>query len=280
LVTESFVIPPLPKILLAIKNLMKEEEPDISAIAVLVKEDIALYALFLSAANSPSYGLSQAITSIEHAIMLMGLERIYSMVQAMTVRNAFKGSELKESFWTAAIDVAGICSDLAHRFSGLDRNQAYSIGMLHNAGIAIMLNNHKSFKHFMKTHESLPPPQLCAIERKEFGTDHYLQGALMAKHWNLSEEVILAIRCQPIAEKILAGQKEISVNICTYLSLLMLAKCVSAEFKKCWLVLTDDKQTVLDTRLALDYLQVNHGEFEEFKEDMLDEYLVKKEVET
>lgn len=278
MVRESFVIPPLPKVLLSIKSLMKEDEPDIMAIAVLVKEDIALYTLFLSAANSPSHGLSQPVTSIENAIMVMGLERIYSMVQAMTVRNAFKDSGLKESFWTAATDVAGICSGLAHSFSGLDRNQAYSIGMLHNAGIAIMLNNHKTFKHFMKVHESLPSPQLCATERKEFGTDHYLQGALMAKHWNLSEEVVLTIRCQPIAEKILAGPKKMSENIRTYLSILMLAKSVSAEFKKYWLVLSEDKQTVLDTRLALDYLQVNHGDFEDAKEDMLDEYLVKKTV--
>ncbi len=271
---DSLIIPPLPQVLLSIQNLMKEEEPDIMAIAALVKEDIALYTLFLSAANSPWMGLSQPATSIEHAIMLMGLDRIYSMVQAMTVRNSFATTNLKESFWTAAIDVAGICSDLAHRFSGLDRNQAYSIGMLHNAGIAIMLNHYKIFKNYIKTHEKLSAPQLCASERKEFGTDHYLQGALMAKNWCLSEEVVLTIRCQPIAEKILTGHKEMSENICTYLSILMLAKCVSAEFQKYWLLIDDD-QTALETRIALDYLHVNHGDFEELKEDLLDDFHVR-----
>ncbi len=264
----------MPKVLLSIQNLMKEDEPDIMAISALVKEDIALYTLFLSAANSPWMGLTQPATSIEHAIMLMGLDRIYSMVQAMTIRNAFKGTALKEIFWTAAIDVASICSDLAHRFSGLDRNQAYSIGMLHNAGIAIMLNNHKNFNDFIKKNDTLATPQLCACERQEFGTDHYLQGALMAKNWSLSEDVILTIRCQPIAEKILTGQKEMSENICTYTSMLLLAKSVSADFQRYWMLSSDDKQTTLETRLALDYLHVNHGEFEELKEDILDDLLV------
>ena len=273
----TLIIPPLPNTLLSIQTLMNQEEPDIPAIAALVKEDIALYTLFLSAANSPWMGLSQPATSIEHAIMLMGLDRIYTMVQSMTIRTAFNGCDLKESFWTAAIDVAGICSDLAHRFSGLDRNLAYSIGMLHNTGMAIMINHHSDFNNFIKSREFLSSSKLCNCERKEFGTDHYLQGALMAKEWNLGEEVVFTIRCQPIAEKILSGEKKMNENVCTYLSILMLSKSVSAEFRKYWLIDDNSDQSCLECDMALDYMHINHGDFDELKEDLLDEFMTKTE---
>lgn len=274
--SDSLHIPPVPEVLLSIQKLMAEEEPDIQKIASQVKEDIALYTLFLSAANSPWMGLSQPATSIEHAIMLMGLNRIYTMLQAMMVRTSFQDSVLKESFWTTAIDVAGICSDLSNRFSGFDRNLAYSIGMLHNAGIAIMLKQFPEFENFIKTHEHLPSDKLCVYEKREFGTDHFLQGALMARQWHLGEDVALTIRCQPIADQILLGKKKMDDGISTYLAILSLAKGVSTEFRKYWLLDQDDNNSVANTMgIALDFMQISHGDFDELKEDLLEDFITK-----
>jgi len=269
------VIPPLPNILLSIQECMREEYPDIPAIAELVKHDVALYTLLLSAANSPWMGLVKPATSIEHAIMLMGLDRIYTLIQSMAVRTSFSNSDLKQSFWAAAVDVAGVCSDLVKRFSGLDDSKAYSIGMLHNAGIAIMMDQFSDFKGFIRTHEYMSCDKLCVCERKEFSTDHYLQGALMASKWNMGEEVSLAIRCQPIAKKILGGGKIIDENTSTYLSILTLAKHVSAEYRRYWLIEGDDDQLTQDTELALNYMHINHGDFVEIKEDLLENYMNK-----
>lgn len=254
---------------------MREEEPDVKAIAGLMKEDISLYAIFLSAANSPWMGLSQPATSIEHAVMLMGLDRIYTMIQAIMVRNSFSDCPLKESFWTTAIDVAGICSDFANRFSGFNRNQAYSIGMLHNAGIAIMLQQYADFKDFISEHQHTPNNLLCIHEKHKYGADHYLQGALMARQWSLGEDVALTIRYQPIADKILNGSKEAPESVSTYLSILTIAKNVSSEFRRYWSTDSSAQTSNQDIEDALNYLHINHNEFSEIKEDMLDEYMNK-----
>jgi len=272
---QSLIIPPRPEILLNIQKVMREEDPDVNAISKLMKEDISLYAIFLSAANSPWMGLSQPATSIEHAVMLMGLDRIYAMIQAIMVRNSFADAPLKEHFWTTAIDVAGICSDLSNRFSGFDRNQAYSIGMLHNAGIAIMIQQNEGFKEFITDHHQTPSNLLCIHERHRFGTDHFLQGALMARQWNLGEDVALCIRYQPLADKILNGQKEVSDSVATYLAILTIAKSISAEFRRYWSTDLNEDRTNQDTADALNYLHINHSEYYEIKEDMLDNYMNK-----
>lgn len=271
----SVVIPPLPEVLLSIQKIMREEDPDIQAIAGLVKEDVALYALFLSAANSPWMGLTSPATSVEHAIMLMGLDRIYSMIQSMIARSSFEDGLVKESFWTAAVDVAGVCSDLANRFSGFDRNQAYSIGMLHNIGMPIMMQNFEHYSDFLKEYAHTPNDKLCFIEKNTFGTDHFLQGALMARQWHLGEEVAMAIRCQPIARKILSGYKEMDEGISTYLAVLTLAKSVSSEFRLHWQHEADDSASLEEMELALSYMHINHSDFDELKEDLIEDYITK-----
>lgn len=272
---QSLIIPPRPEILLNIQQVMRDEDPDVNEIARLLKEDIALYSIFLSAANSPWMGLTQPATSIEHAVMLMGLDRIYTMIQAIMVRNTFQAVPLKEHFWTAAIDVAGICSDFANRFSGFDCNQAYSIGMLHNVGIPIMIQEFPEFDEFIKGHEQTPIDLLCVHERHRFETDHYLQGALMARQWNLGEDVTQTIRYQPIADRILSGNKEASESVATYLAILTIAKNISSEFRTYWSSDQHEDRNSRETELALDYLHINFNEFREIKDDIFDEYMSK-----
>lgn len=269
------IIPPRPQVLMAVQQLMREDEPDIEAIAKLIKEDISLYTILLSAVNSPWMGLAQPATSVEQSIMLMGLDRVYTLVQAAAIRNSFGGLKIPESFWTAAIDVAGVCSSLANRYTGVDRNSAYSTGMLHNAGIAILMKEHPEFKQFLKEHGELNADELCIKERDTFDTDHFLQGALMAKEWFMGEDVALAIRYQPLAEKILSGKKKMKETVTTQLAVLTLAKSISAEFRRYWSIESDNDTVISSTECALDYLHINHSEFEEVKEDMLEGYMDK-----
>ena len=59
----KLIIPPRPGVLMDIQNHMNAEEPSIQAIADLIKQDVSLYAVLLSAVNSPWMGLSQSIES-------------------------------------------------------------------------------------------------------------------------------------------------------------------------------------------------------------------------
>ena len=143
-------IPVRPHTLIAVQDLMKEKDPDIDSIAAVVKTDISLYTILLSTVNNPSVGLAQPATSVEQAIMLLGLDKVFTLLQGVSVRNGFESCSLPESFWTTAMEVAAICSDLANRYTGINRNQSYTTGMFHNADIAIMHESHKGFAEFIK----------------------------------------------------------------------------------------------------------------------------------
>lgn len=272
----KLIIPPRPGVLIDIQNLMAADEPNIEDIAKLIKQDVSLYAILLSAVNSPWMGLSQSIESAEKAIAFMGLDRVFNLLQAVIVRSCFKDSPLDESFWSTASEVAAISDDLARRYKVCEPDTAYTLGMLHNAGIPIMMANIDGYEDFISKHSHRAANEVCVLERKEFGTDHYLQGALMAKSWYLPEEVSLAIRYQPIASSVLTGKKELPPSVAKLLAIVSMAKNISNEYRHYW---NTEQSENSDEILAasLDYLHICSNEFSELKEDHLEE-LMEEEV--
>ena len=62
-------------------------------------------------------------------------------------------------------------------------------------------------------------------------------------------------------------------GIATHLAILTLAKNISAQFRRYWLIDANSDQVIRSTQVALDYLQINHGDYAETREDLLDKYL-------
>lgn len=274
--TTKLTIPPRPDILMEVQNMLHQDELDLGKLSALVKQDVALYSVLLSAVNSPWLGLSQPVENVEKAVTLLGMNKVINLLQAVLVRSCFPDTPLLESFWTTATEVAGICDNLAKRYGIINADHAYTTGMLHNTGMAVMLNNYDNFEPFMGKHALRPADELCVLQRKEFETDHFLQGALLAKQWFMPGEVSLAIRYQPIVKSILEGKKELPVSVSSLLAILTLAKNISNEYRNYWNIQNDEFHAK-SMDAALNYLDIQTTEFSELKEDLIDE-LMNEEV--
>jgi len=272
----KLMIPPRPGVLMEIQNLMAAQEPDVQKIATVIKQDVSLYAILLSAVNSPWMGLSQTIDSAEKAIALMGLDRVFNLLRAVIIRACFKDSPLNETFWSTASEVASISDDLARRYKVCTPDKAYTLGMLHNAGIPVMIGNFDDYAAFINQYSHRAADELCVLERQRFTTDHYLQGAMMAKAWYIPNEIALAIRYQPIATSVLSGQKALPTEVTQLLALVSLAKNISNEYRLYWNAEANTHNETILTA-ALDYLNIGKAEFIELKEDHVEE-MMNKEV--
>lgn len=268
----TLIIPPRPGILLEIQGLMQQQDVELHKITHRIKQDVSLYAILLSSVNSPWLGLRQEVKSVETAISLMGLERVLSLLQAVIIRSCFKESPLLDSFWDTASEVAGICQSLASKYTCIKVDDAYSVGMLHNSGIPIMLLNFDGYDGFLSAHTRKPANEMCVYERQTFNTDHYLQGALMAKAWYMSHDVSLAIRYQPIAKSVLDGSKELPADICQLLAVLTLAKDISGEYQHYWKV-EDNEFNTQCVEAALSYLNISDIEYAEIKDDAINDLM-------
>ncbi|EAT13779.1 HDOD domain-containing protein [Bermanella marisrubri] len=255
--------------MLELTQLMKDDDLELTRLAALIKQDVALYSALLAAVNSPWMGLPESVDCIENAVTIMGMSKVVSLIQAMTVRTTFKNVPLLESFWESAAEVASISDFLAKRYRLPNADQAYTSGMLHNAGVAIMIQSLPEYKTFFDTHGKQPTHELCALERQHFSTDHFFQGAMLTKKWFMPGEVALSIRYQPIAHSVLTGKKTLPTSVADLLAILVLAKSISQEYQNYWKVEKSDleQRTLL---AALDYLEIHEVEFNELREDLLE----------
>jgi len=82
-------IPPLPESILKIEALVKDPDINYQSIAKILNKDPLLTAEVLKSANSPIYGFSREITSLEGAISLFGIGTIRGFILAAYVRENF-----------------------------------------------------------------------------------------------------------------------------------------------------------------------------------------------
>lgn len=267
--TQALVIPPKPDVLMEIQDLMAADRLELDTLTQLIKQDVSLFSILMSAVNSPWFGFKNEVESIDVAVSLLGLKRITNLLQAIMVRSCFKGSPLQDHFWDTATEVASISDNLAKQYGILNAEHAYTTGMLHNIGVAIMHKNFDSFANFMETASHFSIDRLCVIQRQTFQTDHFLQGAKLTQSWFMPKQVSQAIRYQPIAESILNGRKEVSSDAANLLAILTLAKNISNDYRHYWNIQEDEFQLkTMDA--ALNYLDIHKNEFKEYKEDYVE----------
>lgn len=111
--TFNSLIPPQPEVLLQLVKQCRQPDPDLEQIADLISRDVAVYSAILKVINSPFYGLSTEVTSMAHAIRLLGIERVFNQVRLIILRNTLSKTGRMERFWDTARDVSQLTMALA-----------------------------------------------------------------------------------------------------------------------------------------------------------------------
>jgi HD-like signal output (HDOD) protein len=184
-------LPPMPTASYKLYDLLKNPFSNAKDISSLVSTNPVLSGKILRTINSAYFGLSQKITSVGRAIVLLGYNNIKALVMQDTLRNSLPGKQLGEDtefneLWihsTAVSACAHYLSQNVFRYTGSDMA---TIGLFHDIG-----------KYFFKLLEngSEPPKEMPSIiqEEKQYGVNHALRGSLLVHNWNLAAGVIKSV---------------------------------------------------------------------------------------
>ncbi len=264
------LIPPQPEVLIDIARLLKAENPDLTHIATLIKSDVALYSVVLKSINSPYYGLRVSVTSIEHAISLLGLDQIYNLVRLTILRNTLKKTGRMERFWDTAKDVSQLSLSVARKLRlHLNKDDIYTLGMLHDCGLPLMIQAFSGFREFLQSSPSFNVTELAKQERDSFGFSHYQVGARMAERWNLPQHVADAIRLQPQLDDVLADKVDTDEKTRHLLAVLALAQDISSEYRYYWRI--QSAQQLEQLQPALRFLSTTDYDYLTLKERLIEE---------
>lgn len=265
----SALIPPQPEILLALNSELKSENPDQARIAQLLKSDVSLYSNILKTVNSPYYGLVTTVTSIELALRLLGLERIFSLVRLTILRNTLGKTGRMERFWDTAKDISTLSTQIAPKVSSVSQDDAFTLGMLHDCGIPLMVQAFPGYRDFLQGAGNLEPAEYERQEQELFGFSHYQVGARMAERWYLPQHITDAIKYQPRMQDVLEDRIDVDERTRHLLAVLALAQDVSTEYRYYWRIAP--KQELSRLKPALHFLALVDLDFLELKDQLIEQ---------
>ena len=185
-------------VLKRIVSVVANVESSASDIVSALKLDPAIVGRILKLANSAYIGMPRTISSLQNAVVLLGVKRIHSLVMATEMINPLRlGSECPftiHDYWRHSITVAFAAESIAkhlRRYDEIDPEEVFSAGLLHDIG-KLVLGGLKAEMTAQLYDQSLR--ENVAVHKKESGEfTHTRSGALLSEHWNFPLELREAI---------------------------------------------------------------------------------------
>ncbi len=264
----SYVIPSRPQVLIDLTKELRKSSPNIENVSDLIKQDVALYSSVIATVNSAYYGFNTEITSVKHAVTMLGLKQVFNITRLSALKNSLPTVGPMERFWDTATEVATICSELALKFTNLDSDKAYTLGMLHDIGIPLLVLAKPEFKDFLRQLNGYSLTDTYNSEMEHYGISHYQLSAELIRKWKIGDNVAEAVKLQPHYIETFNEPADSNENKRLYLCLLLLARDISDEYRHFWRI-PDNQENLLDLKPVLSFLGINDYEYKDLKEDIL-----------
>ncbi|WP_083827475.1 HDOD domain-containing protein [Thiorhodococcus drewsii] len=193
-VVKKAKIPPIPDIVLALKKELDRPDPNMQKASELIGQDIAITGKLLKTINSPAFGLSAKVGSVQQAVSIMGLRRLANMVTAEAIDRmlADQGGEAKV-VWDSILEEARVMVEIARLSRGVTPDEAYLFGMMHDVGCLVFTGLFESYSTEFILHRHTDTEELIDFEMKHLGVDHPTVSFLLAGNWKLPDQMALAI---------------------------------------------------------------------------------------
>jgi len=144
LVTKLDALPSLPDVYLKLNEELRHPDPSLQRIDELIGADMAMTAKILKLVNSAFFCLPCEISSASHAVQLLGLDTLRSLVLTAHVFEQFQRRLLTADDVQKISDhslAVSNCAGKIARFEHADQrvqNESFTAGLLHDAGKLIL----------------------------------------------------------------------------------------------------------------------------------------------
>jgi HD-like signal output (HDOD) protein len=129
-------LPTLPAVLDEVTKLIQDPSSSTEQVAALISQDQVLSAKVLKMVNSPIYGFPRRISTIQHALVLLGLNVIRGLIISTSVFDVMAKNMV--GLWEHSLGCALACSSVAKK-AGFKDPEEYSVaGLLHDLGKVVI----------------------------------------------------------------------------------------------------------------------------------------------
>lgn len=182
-IAELSSLPALPAVVRNIGKMVEDKSVSASDIGDLISKDQALSARLLRMVNSPIYGFPGRISSVTHAVVLLGFNVVKGLVLGTTVFDTF--AQRAKGLWEHSLGCAIISRGIAKQRGMADVEEVMVAGLLHDLGKAVLSFVDKDgFRAACKVAQA-KNCHIALAEHEIFGVDHARVANWLAREWHL-----------------------------------------------------------------------------------------------
>ncbi len=181
-------IPPIPAVIVELIRALDDENSNMGTIARVIAKDPPMSMNVLKVANSAFYRLANKVSTVDHAVKMLGVKEISMICVSCGAYQALKpprdaGTFNLQEFWKHSVATGVIARTLCKELSVGDRQTIYFGGLLHDIGKVVLDRfAHDVYKIVMQiTHDECIA--MIEAEKKILGESHDVIGGLIMDKW-------------------------------------------------------------------------------------------------
>lgn len=190
---EGVKLPTMPEVAQSLIKTLNDEDIPFEKVRGAISKDPALTAKLVRLANSARFGLPRAVSSLDDAITLVGLNQVRTLSLAACMSEAFpvvKGIDRGE-YWKESMACAGYSQWLA-RAVGSDAQQSWLTGFMARLGELIIGQKQPDLIHVIEQQPHHPGGR-WERESSRLGFTEGEVSAELARRWNFPPEIVTAL---------------------------------------------------------------------------------------
>lgn len=191
-------LPTLPTVAVEVLNLARMATSDMKGLAAVINRDPALAGRVLKTVNSSFYGRSQKVTTIDQAVVVMGLQSVktlvlgFSLVGNLMSRRAAGFNH--RDYWRRSFFAACAAKELGGLARVMQAEELFVCGLLSDIGMllldTVLGEEYGAVCKLAASHVEQAPAELSRL-----GTDHAEVGGFITDLWKLPPVLSEPIRC-------------------------------------------------------------------------------------
>lgn len=184
-------IPTLPVVIERLSRLLQNPKTSAEEIGKAITTDQALASKVLRLVNSAFYGFPGRISTITHAIVILGFSTVKNVVLTASILDTFrnKGKDTNGfdliKFWQHSIACGAAAMSIARQIGSREKEECFIAGLIHDIGKLIVCQYMPKEFDRMLAHSAAQRQLLYKSEHDLYGCTHQEVGGFIAEKWNL-----------------------------------------------------------------------------------------------
>ena len=195
----GFSVPAQPELLIKLRKLMTDPEPDLNVMAKTISQDVAVSSTILKTVNSPIYGLARSIADIHKATRYIGINGIVALVTNTLIRKSIDQNDCSialEEFWGNASNIANTSVFIGKSLKqAVSNDKLFTLGLFHDCGIPVMAMKYPDYTATYEQAFNTPSETLTSVEERIYNVNHATLGYYVASSWRLPKDICQLILC-------------------------------------------------------------------------------------